>query len=104
MAAVAAAADRSISDDWSNRVIAVDEKDGGAEMGRSDDAANAGIRREPELPQHEEVGQPEPSAKNEMDMLDDEPDESAAKTRILRFEGRTLARRAAMDRGSGTDM
>jgi type IV secretion system protein VirD4 len=59
-----------------------------------------GLRREPELPEHEEIA-PERRADNEFDLVDDaEPDEEAVKARILaRQRLQTFTRAAAIDRG-----
>jgi type IV secretion system protein VirD4 len=59
-----------------------------------------GLRREPELPEHEEIA-PERRAENEFDLVDDaEADEEAVRARILaRQRLQTFTRAAAMDRG-----
>ena len=69
-----------------------------------DDPANAGIRREPELPEHEEIA-PEASSrrrnstspKTSPTMMPYAPARCAAKVR-------GLARQAAMDPGDGIDL
>jgi len=61
------------------------------------DPANAGIRREPELPDHEDIA-PEPRPpEREFDVLDDDPDIDAARSRALQQSVRVIARQAAMD-------
>jgi type IV secretion system protein VirD4 len=68
---------------------------------QSDDLANGGIRREPELPQHEEIA-PEPvKPKPEFAFGEDAPDDNAARTRALRQQVRNLARQGAMDPDDG---
>jgi type IV secretion system protein VirD4 len=59
-----------------------------------------GLRREPELPEHEEIA-PERRADNEFDLVDDaEADEEAVKARVLaRQRLQTFTRAAAIDRG-----
>jgi hypothetical protein len=47
------------------------------------DPANGGIRREPELPEHEEIAPPDQPALGEFDILDDEPDLDAAKAAVF---------------------
>lgn len=69
------------------------------------DAANSGILREPDLPNHEEVA-PEPPGKaaQEFSVLDDEPEgeeDGAARARVLRRKTRSLARQIAMDPDDG---
>jgi type IV secretion system protein VirD4 len=65
------------------------------------DPANAGIRREPELPEHEEVVPSERPADREFDVLEDESDLDTAKARALRQGLRIVARQAAMDPDDG---
>jgi type IV secretion system protein VirD4 len=65
------------------------------------DPANAGIRREPELPDHEEIVPSERPADREFDVLEDESDLDAAKARALRQGVRIVARQAAMDPADG---
>ncbi|HQR91167.1 MAG TPA: type IV secretory system conjugative DNA transfer family protein, partial [Caulobacter sp.] len=43
--------------------------------GDADDSANAGIRREPEIPAHEAIAPETPLPVREFDALDDEPDD-----------------------------
>lgn len=67
----------------------------------SNDPANGGLRREPELPQHEEVV-PEPGpAKAEFDFADEEADDEIQRAAALRKQGTDIARQAAMDPGDG---
>jgi type IV secretion system protein VirD4 len=68
-----------------------------------EDPDNAGIRREPDLPEHEAIA-PEapPSAPvREFDDPDDEPDTEAVKARILQRRFGGLARQAALDPDDG---
>ncbi|MGC1561563.1 MAG: conjugal transfer protein TraG, partial [Bradyrhizobium sp.] len=67
----------------------------------SDDPANGGIRRQPELPKHEEIA-PEPvRPKPEFVFGEDPPDEDAARARALRLQVRNIARQGAMDPDDG---
>jgi type IV secretion system protein VirD4 len=89
-------------DDWSTRVISrLAETPAAAATAVDGDPANAGIRREPELPEHEEIVPPSPSADQEFDVLDDEPDIDAAKARAMRQRVRVVARQATMDPADG---
>ncbi|PWB84676.1 MAG: conjugal transfer protein TraG, partial [Methylocystaceae bacterium] len=101
----AALAPSPSSDDWSGRVVVAaghpatdtgDEAEG--------DPANAGIRREPELPEHEEVVAPPPSPEQEFEFLDDEPDVDAAKARAMRQRMRMVARQVALNPDDGIDL
>ncbi len=74
---------------------------GGAK--ETEDPANAGIRREPELPEHEQVA-PEPTKPTREFAFDDDrddEDQAAAKSRLLRTQFRAVARQASMDPGDG---
>ena len=65
------------------------------------DPANAGIRREPQLPGHEEIVRGEHPVDREFDVLEDESDLDAAKAKVLRQSVRIVARQAAMDPADG---
>ncbi|MFT8775171.1 MAG: conjugal transfer protein TraG [Gluconacetobacter liquefaciens] len=94
------------SDDWSALETMAPPggpvPDGGT--GADGDPANAGIRREPELPEHEDVVPPERSGAQEFDVLDDEPDVDAASARVIRPQARSVARQATMDPADGLDL
>jgi type IV secretion system protein VirD4 len=69
-----------------------------------EDPANGGIRREPELPEHEDIA-PEPVMPSaEFAFGEDEPDDDALRARVLRAKARGLARQAAMDPGDALDL
>jgi type IV secretion system protein VirD4 len=69
----------------------------------AEDPDNAGIRREPELPEQEEVV-PEPlKASREFELADDEPD-SSQDLQALRRQARRLARQVALDPRDGMDL
>ncbi|MEN3288396.1 MAG: type secretion system protein VirD4 [Bradyrhizobium sp.] len=93
------------SNDWSDLpVIAGSSPATGA--GKSmltppDDSANAGIRREPELPDHEEIV-PEPTVPiREFSFEEQEVDDDAARAKVMRDQMRGLPRQAAMDPDDG---
>ena len=65
------------------------------------DPANASIRREPELPDHEEIIPSKRPADHEFDVLEEGADIDVAKARTLRQSVRILARQAAMDTVDG---
>lgn len=94
------------SDDWSRRVVTIAKASTeSAAAGSVDgDPANAGIRREPELPEHEEIVAPPRPPEQEFDLLDDEPDIDAAKARALRSHIRLVARQASLDPGDGIEL
>jgi type IV secretion system protein VirD4 len=69
-----------------------------------DDPANGGIRREPELPQHEEIVPEQAKAEPEFTFGEDDSDDDAVRARALRQQARGLARQAAMDPGDGMEL
>ncbi|MDR6190316.1 type IV secretion system protein VirD4 [Agrobacterium pusense] len=101
----AAPANAAATDDWSGRVVAAAGHTGGA--GGADDGsdpANASIRREPELPEHEEILPPPTSPAQEFELLDDEPDVDAAKANAMRARMRMVARQASLDPSDGIEL
>lgn len=93
------------TDDWSGRVVAAESRSAmDAADGAAGDPANAGIRREPELPSQEEIVAPPPSPEQEFEFLDDEPDVDAAKARAMRQRMRMVARQVAMNPDDGIDL
>jgi type IV secretion system protein VirD4 len=92
------------ADDWSGRVVAAESRSATCGSEAEGDPANAGIRREPELPEHEEIVAPPPSPEQEFEFLDDEPDVDAAKARAMRQRMRMVARQVAMNPDDGIDL
>ena len=91
------------ADDWRALPLPMDGAEEHAESGQAVDVdlANAGIRREPGLPEQEEIVRSERPADREFDVLEDEFDLDAAKARTLRQSVRIVARQAAMDPADG---
>lgn len=105
--ALATVAVAASSDDWSARIVAASEQSIGGSTTDGDgngDPANAGIRREPELPEHEEIIPPPPSPAQEFEPLDEEPDVDAAKANAMRARMRMVARQASLDPGDGIEL
>ncbi|RJT21637.1 conjugal transfer protein TraG [Chakrabartia godavariana] len=93
------------TDDWTSRVIgAADRPATTAASDAEGDPDNAGIRREPELPEHEEIVPPPTPPAHEFDILNDEPDVDAAKARALRSRMRMIARQASMNPDDGIEL
>jgi type IV secretion system protein VirD4 len=65
----------------------------------NDDPANAGIRREPELPEHEDIepSKPAPVSEFAFEDVSDEPDNEAVRLAELRRQMGGLARQASLD-------
>ena len=68
-----------------------------------EDPANGGIRREPELPEHEEIALVEQLSSPALEnfVLDETDDDEALKARVLRSQTRSFARQASMDPDDG---
>jgi type IV secretion system protein VirD4 len=79
------------ADDWVGAFVA--EPTASA----TDDPANAGIRREPELPKHEEVASEPAKPVREFEPVDDEPDDDAQRQRALQRIARTITRQVTLD-------
>ena len=97
-------------DDWSAKAFptvqaARGEGTGGLQGGQPvDDPANGGIRREPELAEHEDIAAEPVTPSPEFEFAEDEADEDAVRARRLRATARGLARQATMDPGDGIDL
>ncbi|HEV2605614.1 MAG TPA: conjugal transfer protein TraG [Microvirga sp.] len=76
----------------------------GAAQGDTDDAANAGVRREPMLPEHEAMVPEGPSPADEFAAFVDEPDDEAIRAKALQDRSFGLARQAALDPDDGVDL
>ncbi len=78
-----------------------------AAIEKAEDAANSGLRREPELPDHvaiaKETSEPTPAEEFTI-VLDDAPEDAARQGRILRRQLRGIARAVALDPNDGIDM
>lgn len=72
----------------------------------SEDTANGGIRRQPDLPEHEDVVPPpkEPKPSREFDLLEDDADEPAKQARAFRQQGSQIARQASLDPKDGIEL
>ncbi|MER8499429.1 conjugal transfer protein TraG [Mesorhizobium sp. M1142] len=72
---------------------------------QDEDPANGGIRRQPELPEHEDIA-PERAAlrEDEFDLDRDEPDDDAMRRRAVDQAMRRAARQAALDPNDGIEL
>ncbi len=104
-AAGGAVAPTQLSDDWTSRIVAPESPAAANPADETGgDPANAGIRREPELPDHEEVVPPPAPPTQEFELLDDEPDIDAAKARAMRQRMRMVARQVSMNPDDGIEL
>ena len=77
--------------DWEGAVVAVPT------VSSTEDPDNAGIRREPELPEHEEII-PEPRKPvHEFDPMEDETDDEVQRQRVMERNFGTATRQTAID-------
>ena len=94
------ACNRTVADDWT-ALPPLSRMPPEAAPVMANDAANSGIRREPELPEHEEIVREEVQPLPEFATLDDEPDRNAARAAAIRRTLGSIARQAAMDPADG---
>ena len=88
------------TDDWSALPVIAPPKPRKAAHGSEDD--DGGIRREPALPEHEQVApEPGPTTEKEFAFLDEEADDDAARARAMTARMRGVARQAALDPDDG---
>jgi type IV secretion system protein VirD4 len=76
--------------DWAGSIVE-------ASTTKMEDLDNAGIRREPELPDHEEIVPAPGRPAGEFELDDDEPDDDAQRLRLLQRQASTIARQASLD-------
>jgi type IV secretion system protein VirD4 len=76
--------------EWADAVVS-------ARSAPAEDPANSGIRREPELPEHEEIAPVPRKPANEFEPLEDEPDDDPQRLRAMQRQVRTIARQVALD-------
>jgi type IV secretion system protein VirD4 len=101
--APAAAACAPREDDWSAlKPVAPEATPPTAGAG---DDADGGIRREPTLPEHEQIApEPGPPSEKELPLLDDDQEDDAVRARALRIRSGRLARQAALDPDDGISL
>lgn len=91
--------------DWQGLILTASapaKRRNGSNEEPDEDAANAGIRTEPELPIHEEIAPPTKPVSKEFDFdRDGQADDDAANNRRLQERMRDNARRASLDPDDG---
>ena len=93
------------TDDWSDRAPVTAPKPRKRASSDAGEDADGGIRREPELPEHEDIApEPAPSAREEFAALDDEPDDDAQRARQMQGRFRSIARQASLDPDDGIEL
>jgi type IV secretion system protein VirD4 len=84
-------------DDWSGRIPVPPSIELLAALKRKIRDPNGGIRREPELPHHEEIVITAPLAENEFDVVPDEGDADAVQATALNRSMQGIARSVSLD-------
>ncbi|MDE7548893.1 conjugal transfer protein TraG [Acetobacter fabarum] len=98
----------SALDVWSERVVAggmpgvPSPPDAGSNTDDTDDA-NSGVRREPELPEHEDIVPERPDPAAEFEIPGSDPEAEAQRAAELRRQG-NIIRQAGMDRDDGLEL
>ena len=75
----------------------------GVSNAEEEDVANSGIRREPELREHEAMVKEYAEPSREFAVVEDKPDDTARRAQVLQ-RMRVVARQAAMDPGDGIEL
>jgi type IV secretion system protein VirD4 len=70
----------------------------------AEDPDNAGVRREPELPEHEEVVLEPRNPAQEFELVEDESQDASRDLQAVQRRTRRLARQVALDPGDGLDL
>ena len=92
------------TDDWSGRTQILPSVELLAKVKRTSRDPNGGIRREPELPQHEDVVIGGPLAENEFDATPDDGDADAVQARALSRSMQGIARSVTIDPDDPMDL
>ncbi|NGX94736.1 MAG: conjugal transfer protein TraG [Bradyrhizobiaceae bacterium] len=88
-------------DDWSALPVPAPAPRLSSQARATDDRANGGIRREPELPAHEAIAPEQSSPTPAVTTVDDQSDETRTRTAAISRRMRHVARQAAMDPDDG---
>jgi len=89
-------------DDWSDLRPIKSPQDAG--KNETTDDTEGGIRREPEVPSHEDVAPELPFPQEDFAAIDDEPDDDVQRARTMQTRFQTAARQAALDPDDGIEL
>ncbi len=98
------ATDSSGKGDWCGRIVDAEERSGDPQTAShegNEETAQGGVRREPELPEHEEIVRARVPIPNEFAFDDRQAGEEAGHNRRIVSQMRANARRAALDPDDG---
>ena len=84
--------------DWTGAIVAA------SAATLTEDPAHGGIRREPELPEHEDIAPAPKSPLHEFEPIEDEPDDEAQRARLMQRNFGNAVRQAPLDRGDDLRM
>ncbi|WP_019960588.1 conjugal transfer protein TraG [Woodsholea maritima] len=91
------------TDDWTNRPP-IEAPAPAAKKSQSDEDSDGGVRREPDLPEHEEIAPETTPVRHEFAALDEETDDEALRAKELQGRFRGVARQAALDPDDGIEL
>ncbi|MFN3263207.1 MAG: conjugal transfer protein TraG [Pikeienuella sp.] len=91
-------------DDWSALPLIAAPATAPAATDADPEDEDGGIRRAPDLPEHEDIAPDRAAPEAEFVAPDDDADDEAARARALRARFRNVARQAAMDPDDGIDL
>jgi type IV secretion system protein VirD4 len=95
---------RARRDEWGTLLPPVVDPEPAMTGLSGEDPDNAGIRREPTLPEHEAIAPELPQPADPFAILVDEADDEPVQANMLRQRMRTVARQAALDPGDGLEL
>jgi len=91
-------------DDWSSRPpIAAPTISTKARAG-TEGESEGGVRRQPALPEHEQIAPETPGPREEFAALDEEPGDDAQRARAMQDRFRSVARQVALDPDDGIEL
>ena len=92
-------------DDWSSALPIAPGLAISSSKATDDEDADGGIRREPEIPEHEDIAPERPApAREEFAALDEESDDDAQRAKQLQDRFRGVARQASLDPDDGIEL
>ncbi|RMB01983.1 conjugal transfer protein TraG [Eilatimonas milleporae] len=95
----------SRADDWASVPFIGPDLANSPSKATDDEDADGGIRREPEIPEHEDIAPERPApAREEFAALDDEPDDDAQRAKQLQDRFRGVARQVSLDPEDGIEL
>jgi type IV secretion system protein VirD4 len=83
--------------DWADSIVAT-------APAPAEDPANAGIRREPELPEHEEIAPESRKTINEFETIEEDGDDEPQRRRVMQRTMGTVARQISLDTADDMQM